>query len=151
MRSKCWTMSLSRLPLDAPPVPAAAADATAAGGGGAVEASGEQPPELLLSCTMEPVLLSDPLDEGNLTDTLCFVRRQTQFFAARQEDVDARFRKGGMKSEIRIGQIGIRCLHCARLAPKDRSSGAVSFPANISLVYQSIRNWQSEFEVNGRL
>ena len=94
---------------------------------------------------MEPVLLSDPLDKGNLTDTLCFVRRQTQFFAARQEDVDARFSKGGVKAEIRVGQIGIRCVHCARLAPKDRVNGAVSFPASISFVYQSVRNWQSEF------
>ena len=144
----CWTMSSSRLPLGAAPVSTAAdAAAAATSAAGAVEASGrrgQQPPELLLSSTMEPVLLSDPLDEGNLTVTLCFVRRQTQFFAAQQEDVDARFSKGGVKAEIRIGQIGIRCVHCARLAPKDRVNAAVSFPASISLIYQSVRNWQSE-------
>ena len=145
MRSKCWTMSLSRLPLDAPPVPAAAADATAAGGGGAVEASGEQPPELLLSCTMEPVLLSDPLDEGTLTDAVKFCRRQIEFFTADPEDVDARYRKGGVKQDIYVGQVGIRCVHCARLGKTEQPNGSVSYPASISLVYQAVRNWQSEF------
>lgn len=137
-------MSSSRLPLGAAPV-STAADAAAADAGD-VEASGrgQQPPELLLSSTMEPVLLSDPLDGGNLTDTMCFVRRQTQFFAARQEDVDARFSKGGVKAEIRVGQIGIRCIHCGRLAPKEHVNAAVTFPASISLVYQAVRNWQSE-------
>ena len=143
-------MSSSSLPLGAAPV-STAADAAAAAAASAVGASGsgQQPPDLLLSSTMEPVLLSDSLDEGNLTDTLCFVRRQTQFFAARQEDVDARFSKGGIKSDIRVGQVGIRCVHCARLGKTEQSSGSVSYPASVSLVYQSIRNWQSEFEGDG--
>ena len=131
-------MAMSSRPPDASP----SADAAAANEAGHRQQAKEV---LRLSSTMQPVLLSDPLDEDNLTDTLCFVRRQTQFFAAHSDDVEARFSKGGKKAEIRVGQIGIRCAHCARLPPGDRVNGAASFPASISLVYQAVRNWQSKW------
>ena len=102
-------LAMSSRPPDASP----SADAAAANEAGHRQQAKEV---LRLSSTMQPVLLSDPLDEDNLTDTLCFVRRQTQFFAAHSDDVEARFSKGGKKAEIRVGQIGIRCAHCARCA-----------------------------------
>jgi len=94
---------------------------------------------------MQPVLLSDPLDEGNLTDAVKFCRRQIEFFTADSEDVRVRRKKGGIKQDVHVGHVGIRCIHCARLSKTDPPSGSVSYPASISLVYQSVRNWQSEF------
>lgn len=94
--------------------------------------------------SMQPALLADPLDEGSLTDAVRFCRRQIEFFTADPDDVHARHKKGGVKQDIYVGQVGIRCVHCARLAKTERPSGSVSYPASISLVYQSVRNWQSE-------
>ena len=102
-------------------------------------------PMKVYGTTMQPVLLSDPLDEGTLTDAFQFCRRQIEFFTADSEDVVARHRKGGVKQEIHVGQVGIRCVHCAHVPPKTGvPSGSTSYPASISLVYQSVRNWQSK-------
>jgi len=118
---------------------------TAAAGPGGPSSNGEAAPgPLVVGPQMQPVLLSDPLDEGNLTDAVKFCRRQIEFFTADPEDVHARHKKGGIKQEIYVGQVGIRCVHCARLGKTERPSGSVSYPASISLVYQSVRNWQSE-------
>ena len=92
----------------------------------------------------DPVLLSDPLDGDNLTTAFQFYRRQIELFTADSDDVVARHRKGGVKQEIYVGQVGIRCVHCAHLSKKEPPSGSVSFPASISLVYQAVRNWQSK-------
>ena len=80
-------------------------------------------PMKVYGTTMQPVLLSDPLDEGTLTDAFQFCRRQIEFFTADSEDVVARHRKGGVKQEIHVGQVGIRCVHCAHVPPK---TGVVS-------------------------
>ena len=102
--------------------------------------------QFLVSSSMRPTLMADPLDgqETEMTDGFRFIRQQIEFFPADSEDVAARRKKGGVKSEIRVGQIGTRCVHCAHVPPKERSNGAVAFPTNLSLVYQSVRNWQSK-------
>ena len=102
------------------------------------------PAPLVAGPQMQPVMLSDPLDEDNLTDAVKFCRRQIEFFTADPEDVHARHKKGGIKQDIYVGQVGIRCVHCARLGKTKQPSGSVSYPASISLVYQAVRNWQSE-------
>jgi hypothetical protein len=101
-------------------------------------------PMSVYGTTMQPVLLSDPLDEGTMTDTFQFCRRQIEFFTADSEDVAARRKKGGIKQEIHVGQVGIRCVHCAHLSKTGTPSGSISYPASISLVYQAVRNWQSK-------
>ena len=99
-----------------------------------------------VSASMRPTLITDPLDgrETSMTDAFRFIRHHIEFFAADAADVKDRRKKGGVKSEIRVGQIGTRCVHCAHVPPKERSNGAVAFPTNLSLVYQSVRNWQSK-------
>lgn len=99
-----------------------------------------------VSASMQPTLLADPLDgrETSMTDGFRFIRHHIEFFPAGADDVEDRRKKGGIKSEIRVGQIGIRCVHCSHVAPEDRVNGAATFPTNLSLVYQSVRNWQSK-------
>jgi hypothetical protein len=92
----------------------------------------------------DPVLLSDPLDGDHLTSAFQFYRRQIEFFTADSQDVQARHRKGGVRQEIHVGQVGIRCVHCADRSKREPPSGSVSYPASISLVYQAVRNWQSK-------
>ena len=99
-----------------------------------------------MSASMRPTLLTDPLDgrETSMTDGFRFIRRHIEFFPASVADVEDRRKKGGIKSEIRVGQIGIRCVHCSHIAPENRVNGTATFPTNLSLVYQSVRNWQSK-------
>ena len=99
-----------------------------------------------MSASMRPTLLTDPLDgrETSMTDGFRFIRRHIEFFPASVADVEDRRKKGGIKSDIRIGQIGIRCVHCSHVAPENRVNGTATFPTNLSLVYQSVRNWQSK-------
>ena len=102
--------------------------------------------QFLVSASMRPTLMADPLDgqETEMTDGFRFIRKHIEFFAAGAADVENRRKKGGKKSEIRVGQIGTRCVHCAHVPPKERANGTVAFPTNLSLVYQSVRNWQSK-------
>ena len=99
-----------------------------------------------VSASMQPTLLTDPLDgrETSMTDGFRFIRHHIEYFPAGSDDVEDRRKKGGIKSEIRVGQIGIRCVHCSHVAPENRVNGAATFPTNLSLVYQSVRNWQSK-------
>lgn len=102
----------------------------------------------------DPVLLSDPLDGDNLTSAMQFWRRQIEFFTADSDDVDVRFRKGGRRQEIRVGQVGLRCVHCAHsthlsklglgLGSQMPPNGSVAYPSSIWSVYQAVRNWQSK-------
>ena len=108
--------------------------------------------QFLVSASMRPTLMADPLDgqETEMTDGFRFIRKHIEFFAAGAADVENRRKKGGKKSEIRVGQIGTRCVHCAHVPPEERVNGAAAFPTNLSLVYQSVRNWQSKFEMSGK-
>ena len=102
----------------------------------------------------DPVLLSDPLDGDNLTSAMQFWRRQIEFFTADSDDVDVRYRKGGKRQNIRVGQVGLRCVHCAHcthlsklglgLGSQMPPNGSVAYPASIWSVYQAVRNWQSK-------
>ena len=42
----------------------------------------------------------------------------------------------GRNKPIVIGQVGIRCMHCAYLPPDQRTRGAVYYPSKLEGVYQ---------------
>jgi len=109
--------------------------------------------------------LSDPRDFFYLSEMYCFIRQQLELFVATAEDVEDRSPRGGVKKTVKVGTVGVRCVHCARRvqAAKENSmsaalpsstkkkekalalnqiKGAVSYPQAIRLVYQSVRNWQ---------
>ena len=86
--------------------------------------------------------MADEHDSENLSDSLAFLRRQLEYFPATAEDVEVRKGKGGRHRTVHVGQVGIRCIHCAHRPADERSTGAVAFPTSTGLVYQAVRNWQ---------
>ena len=86
--------------------------------------------------------MADENDAKHLTESLAFLRRQLEYFQASAKDVEVRKGKGGKYRTVRVGQIGIRCIHCAHRPAEERATGAVAFPTSTGLVYQAVRNWQ---------
>jgi hypothetical protein len=87
------------------------------------------------------ILLAMPDDADSLSDRQCYVRAKfVQVFAATEADVASRHSKGAQK--LTLGQVGIRCLHCAHLRPKDRAERAICYPSSISRIYQTVADMQ---------
>jgi hypothetical protein len=66
------------------------------------------------------------------------LREQIVFFEANLDDIEAAAQ--GRNKPIKVGQLGIMCTHCAKLAPGYRPRGAVYFPAKLSGIYQAAQN-----------
>ena len=79
-----------------------------------------------------------PSDKEWLAPPVCLLREQLEAFAATPQDVAER--KTGVKPVV--GQVGIRCVHCAHLDPNKRAKGAVSYPKSTTLLHQAVRNFQ---------
>jgi hypothetical protein len=87
------------------------------------------------------MLLAMPTDSDSLSDRQCYVRSEmVEIFAASEKDVSARHSKGAQK--LIKGQVGIRCVHCAHLRPRDRAERAVCYPSSISRIYQTVADMQ---------
>jgi len=86
--------------------------------------------------------LSSPSDEAYLSPLVCLIRSQIEIFSATEADVHARAALGGVVQTIRLGRVGIRCIHCWDRPAKERANGAVSYPASIRVLNQAVRNWQ---------
>jgi hypothetical protein len=71
-------------------------------------------------------ILGTRLDAQCLSPIHCFVRRNVEFFAADADEIGAP--SPGRKSRVQLHQVGIRCIHCARLRVKDRVKRSVCFP-----------------------
>lgn len=80
-------------------------------------------------------------DDDVLSDHQVILRKQIEFFVAQQIDID-NFTPGPRK-EISVGQVGIRCKHCAVLAPSKQSRGAMYFPSTLRAIYQAAQNMAS--------
>ncbi len=93
----------------------------------------------------ERVLLAISDDKNWLSDNDCFVRNNIEVFTANQSDVEKA--AAARKYPIKLGQVGIRCVHCA-MASEGVSSGAVSYPYSISGIYESVREFQRLHLVN---
>uniref|UniRef100_A0A7S4IPU7 Uncharacterized protein n=1 Tax=Odontella aurita TaxID=265563 RepID=A0A7S4IPU7_9STRA len=83
-------------------------------------------------------LLALPEDPQVLNPVHCFVRRNVEVFAATPEDIAAP--APGRKNRVAVGQVGIRCIHCCDLPPRDRVKRAVCFPPSVSGIYHSVSN-----------
>ena len=87
------------------------------------------------------MLLALPNDSDSLSDRQCFVRTDfVEVFAATEKEVASRHSKGAQK--LCEGQVGIRCIHCNHLRPKDRAERAVCYPSSISRIYQTVADMQ---------
>jgi hypothetical protein len=66
------------------------------------------------------------------------LRKQIEVFESGPEEVNAAAQ--GRNKPIVLGQVGIRCRHCAYVPPISRTRGAVYFPSKLEGVYQMAQN-----------
>ncbi|KAG7352228.1 hypothetical protein IV203_008276 [Nitzschia inconspicua] len=83
------------------------------------------------------VLLAIPEDKEWLSEKDIFVRKQLEVFCATEEDVAAA--RDDLKYPVSVGQVGIRCIHCALAHGSDAVGHAVAYPFNISGIHESVR------------
>eukprot|EP00546_Thalassionema_frauenfeldii_P008851 CAMPEP_0178910050 /NCGR_PEP_ID=MMETSP0786-20121207/8881_1 /TAXON_ID=186022 /ORGANISM="Thalassionema frauenfeldii, Strain CCMP 1798" /LENGTH=240 /DNA_ID=CAMNT_0020582257 /DNA_START=33 /DNA_END=756 /DNA_ORIENTATION=+ len=85
--------------------------------------------------------LSLACDDEHLSEYQILVRKQLEVFEAQPEDVESNTQ--GRKKQVSLGQVGIRCKHCAHLPLRQRGRGAVYYPAKLQGVYQAAQNMAS--------
>jgi hypothetical protein len=86
----------------------------------------------------KPALLYVHQDEDRLSDYQILARKQIEVFEASSEDVETSAQ--GRVRRLRLGQVGIRCRHCAALPVKQRKRGAFYYPTRLDGVYQTAQN-----------
>lgn len=79
-------------------------------------------------------------DSVYLNPLHCFVRKHVELFSADKSDTEAPC--PGRKTRVTLGQVGIRCKHCAKhnLKPRERVKRAVCYPPSIDGIYHSVSN-----------
>jgi hypothetical protein len=85
-----------------------------------------------------PVLLYSKNDDVTLSPYQCLVRQQMELFEASEDDVQFNISK--MSKAIAVGQVGLRCRHCAVLPPFARPKAAVYYPRTLDSLYQFGQN-----------
>lgn len=84
------------------------------------------------------VSLAFPSDSSHLSEYQILLRQQLEFFTAKKSDAESNIQ--GRKKSVRVGQVGIRCRHCAHLPLRQRGRGAVYYTTKLSGVYQAAQN-----------
>jgi hypothetical protein len=88
--------------------------------------------------TSLPAVLAQPEDNLKLSSHQVLLRHQISAFEATEDDVSTHTR--GRNKPIQLGQIGIRCRHCAHLPLSRRQKGSSYFPATTMGLYQAAQN-----------
>lgn len=88
-------------------------------------------------------------DDQNLSPYQCLIRKQIEFFQASQEEIDGTAQ--GRNTPIVLGQVGIRCRHCAIYSPQNRRAGAVYFPRRVRTQHIVAYLFSSIEELSSRL
>lgn len=86
--------------------------------------------------------LATPNDcDRKLSEYQLLLRQQLEFFVAQHSDVDSSTQ--GRRKQVHLGQVGLRCRHCAHIPLRERERGAVYYPAKLESVYQAAQNMAS--------
>ena len=85
-----------------------------------------------------PTPLALPEDGKKLSHHQVFLRYQIEAFRASEEDISTHTR--GRNKPVTLGQIGIRCRHCAHIPVGKRQKGSTYFPATVNGLYQASQN-----------
>ncbi len=89
----------------------------------------------------KPMTLFMPCDDESLSEYQCLVRQQIEIFEAGVAEVESNAK--GRNKPIVLGQVGIRCRHCSKVAPKQRTKGAMYYPAKLNGLYQAAQSLAS--------
>ena len=84
------------------------------------------------------VILYMPCDDAVISAYQCLARQQMELFEANEIDVEAGAQ--GRNRGIVIGQVGIRCRHCAHLYPRRRTKSSTFYPSKLKSIYQTAQN-----------
>jgi len=97
-------------------------------------------PETCAASESTTLPLASPEDATFLNPLHCFVRQHVELFEANAEDISAP--APGRKTRVTLGQVGIRCVHCAkrRVPSKERVKRSVCYPPSIDGIYHSVSN-----------
>jgi hypothetical protein len=85
-----------------------------------------------------PAVIARPADKMKLSEHQHLLRFQIEAFTATEEDVSTHTR--GRNKPIILGQVGIRCRHCAHIPVSRRQKGSTYFPSSILGIYQAAQN-----------
>lgn len=88
---------------------------------------------LLLPTRRRAIVLFMQLGGLRLSPFQCLARKQIELFEATEEDVQLGSR--GRNNPIVVGQVGIRCVHCAKLPASAHKRGNSCFPTKFDRVY----------------
>lgn len=78
-------------------------------------------------------------DSDWLSDLNCFIRKEcVEAFSATEDQISRTSKRG----RITVDQVGIRCRFCAHRPVDERPGAAVSFPASVAGIYESVKRWQ---------
>jgi hypothetical protein len=97
--------------------------------------------------TCLPTSLSLPIDNLKVSGHQALLRQQIEAFQATEDDVSTHTR--GRNKPIVLGQVGIRCRHCAHLPVLHRQKGSTYFPASTLGIYQAAQNMSTSHIQNG--
>jgi hypothetical protein len=84
-------------------------------------------------------ILAEEDDLQHLSPLQCELRKHLEVFEAEPEDVEGS-KRPGRKGLVALGQVGIRCIYCARVHPGSRSTGSAYFSHTVHGVYQIAQN-----------
>ena len=76
------------------------------------------------------ISLALSIDNNMLSEYQLLVRQQLEIFEAGPEDVESNTQ--GRKKQVVVGQVGLRCRHCAPFPLRARGRGAVYYPAKLN-------------------
>jgi hypothetical protein len=91
-----------------------------------------------VTASSSPLIPSLSLSLEHLSDYQRLLRQQLELFGATRGDVESPTQ--GRKQPVRLGQVGLRCRHCARLPLRSRGRGAVYYPSRLAGLYQAAQN-----------
>jgi hypothetical protein len=94
------------------------------------------------------VTLSVPTDVGKLSSQQVWLRHQIAAFAATPEHLATHTR--GRTKAVQLGQVGIRCRHCAHLPLISHHKGSTYFPTTVQGFYQAAQNMSSMHLQHGK-
>jgi hypothetical protein len=86
--------------------------------------TGRPPVQLYLSCNPD-----------HLSEFQCLIRKQIELFEAK--DCETSSSAKGRNRKLVYGQVGIQCVHCHYLPPKERARGAMYYPQKLPGIYQA--------------
>ena len=90
------------------------------------------------AATSLPTLITLPQDRNCLSFHQVFLRHQIEVFQATDDDANTHVR--GRNTKVKVGQVGIRCRHCAHIPVKDKKRGSTYFPGTTYGMYQAAQN-----------